>query len=185
MIKNVTIYRPSSHAHILSPVMFMPPNSSQHFIEIDYGLKNKTTYHQTNFCYFLHENIYYQQLTEIQNDNITPDELKILVLTGEIDNSNNHFELEIENVLPVDAKINTNYIQLGFYPQDGNYIVIRDETARNCFYHFKSLQAIYRMGKKPLLKLRYLNLYGNNNVVQVLRGWHICPIEHLHNIILL
>jgi hypothetical protein len=184
MIKSATIVKPSGLEGLYNKTLFIPPNSKDYLIKVDLGFKINPIYQQKKLCWFLPENIYYQQLILIDGKaNPVKDDARTIVITGETEEPNPiQFNVDINPSLPHDAGIDTEIISLPFYPELHTEIVIRGNTASNTFYHFACTKIIHRPASLPYLQLKYLGQYQHGNLAAVLRKWHPDEITKLDNI---
>jgi len=183
MITKATIVQPGRLEGLYKNTEFIPANSKDQLIEVDMGFKTNPVFRQEKLCYFLPENIYYQQLSLVDGKmNPIKDDARTLVITGCIEATNPvNFELEIFPRLPMNANINLQ-AALPFYPELNTGIVIRDNEKKDIFYHFTCNKVVYRPGRLPYLQLRCLDQYQHKNLAAVLHKWHPYPVKELINI---
>lgn len=184
MTIKASIVQPARLEGLYKNTQFIPANSKDQLMEVDMGFTINPVFRQEKLCYFLPENIYYQQLGLVDGKrNPIKDDARTLVITGRIEEPNPvNFELEIFPKLPANADINTLQISLPFYPELSTGIVIRDNSRKDIFYHFTCNKVVYRPGLLPCLQLRCLDEYQRKNLAAVLHKWHPCPVKELMNI---
>jgi hypothetical protein len=186
MISKASIVQPARLEGLYKSTQFIPANSKDQLIEVDMGFNTNPVFRQEKLCYFLSENLYYQQLILVDGKrNAIKDDARTLVVSGWIEEPNPvNFELDIFPALPVNADINRLQISLPFYPELNTGIVIRDNSRKDIFYHFTCNKMVYRPGALSYLQLRCVDQYQHKNLAAVLHKWHPYPIMELVNIVL-
>lgn len=180
-IQNADIVRPSRASALYKAPAFIPGNSQQQIISIDFGFANNPLYKQEKLLIFLDDAVYYQKLVLTDGKaNAIKDDVRTFVVSGSIKTDDSiSFETEVYPALPKEAGIDPAVLKLPLYLEPNTEIILRDELF--IFYHFSCSKIIYR-NERPYLQLRYLGNYYNTNIIGVLRKWHSEALMQLDNV---